>query len=133
MILTGADIAAEVAAGRITIDPHDPGRVEPNSYGFRLGRQLLGYDGLVLDARTPPPARPVTWNERGRTLLPGRLYLAHTLEVLGSRAYAATLYASPSTATLGMWITYSAPLGHTGAVDLIVVTTSAGRAVLRSC
>lgn len=34
MILTGREIAAEVAAGRIHISPFDPSRLEPNSYGL---------------------------------------------------------------------------------------------------
>lgn len=116
MILTGPQIADEVDATRITIDPFDPSNIEPNSYGFHLGSELLTYDGLVLDAHLPPPERVSSLPRGGRVLLPDRLYLAQTLEVLGSPWYAATLYACRSVATLGVWITYSAPLGHTGAV-----------------
>jgi dCTP deaminase len=35
---------------------------------------------------------------------------------MGSDYYAATLYARRSTSTMGMWIQFSAPLGHTGAI-----------------
>lgn len=116
MILSGPQITAETGTKRITIDPFDPARVEPNSYGFRLGSELVVYDSLVLDAHQVPSVRTVELPADGRTLLPGRLYLGRTLEVLGSTHYAATLYACRSVATLGVWITYSAPLGHTGAV-----------------
>lgn len=54
--------------------------------------------------------------ENGMALHPGRLYLGETMEVMGSSVYAATLYANRSTASMGMWIQFSAPLGHTGAI-----------------
>jgi dCTP deaminase len=116
MILTGARIASEVAAGRITIQPFDAARLEPNSYGFSLGRELLIYSAGVLDPTRRPAARRIVLPAEGRVLLPDRLYLGHTSEILGSPYYAATLYACRSSATLGVWITFSAPLGHTGAV-----------------
>ena len=116
MILTGPEIARETAAGRVTIDPFDPSRVEPNSYGVHLGPILLTYVDPVLAPDRPPRHRATGLPPEGRTLLPARLYLGHTLEVMGSSCYAATLYACRSVSTLGIWITYSAPLGHTGAI-----------------
>jgi dCTP deaminase len=116
MILTGRQISLEVAAGRIVIDPFSPRHVEPNSYGFRLGPKLLCYKELVLDCGQEPSTREVLIAESGYLLEPGRLYLGRTVERMGSPHYAATLLARRSTSTAGLWIQYSAPLGHTGAI-----------------
>jgi dCTP deaminase len=116
MILTGAKIRAEVERGRIVIDPFDAARVEPNSYGFRLGPTLLTYLDAELDARRAPQTLTRHIPDEGMVLEPGRLYLGETAEILGSPAYAATLEGTRSTASMGMWIHFSAPLGHAGAV-----------------
>ena len=42
-MLTGIAIAQEVTAGRITIDPFDPSRINPNSYNLRLAPELKIY------------------------------------------------------------------------------------------
>ncbi|MEU0603870.1 deoxycytidine triphosphate deaminase [Streptomyces sp. NPDC006393] len=116
MILTGPEIRAEVEAGRIHISDFDPERLEPNSYGFRLAEDVLWYDGDVIDCFEAPRARATTMGPDGMVLRPGRLYLGGTMEAMGSPHYAATLYACRSASTLGIWIQYSAPLGHSGAV-----------------
>jgi dCTP deaminase len=116
MILTGPEIVREAAAGRITIEPFDASCVEPNSYGFHLGPTLLTYDEPVLHPERRARRHTTMLPAGGRTLLPERLYLGHTQEVIGSDHYAATLYACRSIGTLGVWITLSAPLGHTGAI-----------------
>jgi len=116
VILTGTEIEREVERSRIVIDPFRPGSVEPNSYGFRLSPHLIVYEDEVLDARRPPVARNIELPEDGLVLAPGTLYLGSTVERLGSPHYAATLYARCSVSTMGMWIQYSAPLGHMGAV-----------------
>lgn len=116
MILTGALIDEEVRAGRVVIDPFDARHLEPNSYGFHLGRRILTSDDLVADPRVPPRMTETIIPEDGLTLFPGRHYLGETHEQMGSDHYAATLYANRSTGCLGVWIQMSAPLGHTGAV-----------------
>lgn len=116
MILTHHEIAREVDAGRITIDDFDRRRLEPNSYGFRLGKQLLRYDQPVLDARHQVTTTTTEIGSEGYVLRPGRLYLGGTMEGMGSPHYAAELYACRSVATLGVWIQFSAPLGHAGAI-----------------
>ncbi len=129
MILTGAEIAAEVAAGRITIDGYDPRRLEPNSYGFRLGSQILSYDTDTLDCALTPPSRQERIGAAGMVLQPRRVYLGSTVEAMGSPHYAATLYASRSVATLGLWIQFSAPLGHSGAMFPWTLELSASQPV----
>lgn len=116
MILTGAEIEQEVERSRIVIDPFRAGSIEPNSYGFRLSPHLIVYEDRVLDARRAPTARSIEMSEGGSVLAPGTLYLGSTVERLGSPHYAATLYARRSVSTMGMWIQYSAPLGHMDAI-----------------
>jgi len=117
MILTGDEILRQVRAGRITISPFHPEQIEQNSYGFRLGSELVRYRADVLD-----PLRERALESRmsippeGYVLEPQQFYLGHTLECMGSEDYAATLYARRSVSTMGMWIQFSAPLGHTGAI-----------------
>jgi len=116
VILTGAEIEREVGRSRIVIDPFQPTQIEPNSYGFGLSPHLIVYHDEVLDARRAPAARSLELSGEGAILEPGTLYLGSTVERLGSPHYAATLYARRSVSTMGMWIQYSAPLGHMGAV-----------------
>lgn len=116
MIVTGPEILAEVRRGRITIDDFEPERLEPNSYAFRLAPDLLRYEQDILECYQPPAARRLSMGPAGLVLEPGRFYLGSTMEAMGSAHYAATLYASRSASTLGLWIQFSAPLGHSGAV-----------------
>ncbi|MFI2615960.1 dCTP deaminase domain-containing protein [Streptomyces sp. NPDC018584] len=114
MILTGSEIAREHAAGRITISPFEPSQVNPNSYNFRLGKQLRVYTRMPLDPRSPNEYEELEIPDEGYVLEPGRLYLAHTEEVLGGRCYAPTFAARSSVARLGLFINLSASLGDIG-------------------
>ncbi|MGL4175036.1 MAG: dCTP deaminase [Dermatophilaceae bacterium] len=116
MILSGREILSEVRTGRIVIDDFDAERIEPNSYGFRLAEDILWYQDDVIDCFRPPDAERATMGPEGRVLEPGRFYLGSTMEAMGSPHYAATLYACRSASSLGIWIQYSAPLGHSGAI-----------------
>jgi len=114
MILTGIEIEKERANGRITIEPFAPEQVNPNSYNFRLGRTLRVYRTSVLDPKVPNDFEEIEIPEEGYILEPGRLYLAHTIEVLGSEYYAPTFAARSSVARLGMFIHLSSGLGDIG-------------------
>lgn len=116
MILTGPEIHREVLGGRIHIDDYDPSRLEPNSYGFRLAKEILWYRDDVLDCYESPSVCRVEMGSEGMVLEPRRFYLGGTMEAMGAADYVGTLYACRSVATLGMWIQFSAPLGHSGAV-----------------
>lgn len=116
MILSGPEIRSEVEAGRIHIDDFDPERIEPNSYSFRLAADILWYEQNVIDCFETLSTRHVTMGPEGVVLEPNRFYLGGTMEAMGSPHYAATLYACRSASTLGIWIQFSAPLGHSGAV-----------------
>src|SRR6266542_3629069 len=114
MILTGHEIERERTNGRITIDPFIPEQVNPNSYNFRLGKTLRVYRPGVLDVRQANGYDEIEIPDDGYVLEPGRLYLAHTIEVLGSDYYAPTFAARSSVARLGVFINLSASLGDIG-------------------
>ena len=116
MILSGREIKEQVRSGGIVIEPYDSARVEPNSYGFSLGEQLLVYDEAIIDPSLPPLVRKLQIPESGFVLIPGQFYLGHTHECIGGVDYASELYANLSTAACGIFVQTSAPLGHTGAI-----------------
>jgi deoxycytidine triphosphate deaminase len=88
--------------------------VNPNSYNFRLGRTLRVYQNLPLDPRIPNEFAEIEIPDEGYLLESGRLYLGHTIEVLGSDHYAPTFAARSSIARLGIFINLSASLGDIG-------------------
>jgi dCTP deaminase len=116
VILTGSDIHREVISGRIHIGDFDPARLEPNSYGFRLAPGIICYDQEILDCLGPVRTVHEDMSPAGYVLRPGTFYLGSTMEAMGSHHYAATLHASRSVSTAGIWIQFSAPLGHSGAI-----------------
>lgn len=116
MILTGDEIKAHVLTGDITIYPFDDGRVNPNSYNYRLGGELLVHDDDILEPVGTPIWRAVRFPETGYTLRPGRLYLGHTYERIGSTSFVTSLIGRSSMGRLGLFLQITADLGHVGAV-----------------
>ena len=116
MILTGSEIQRAWQRGDITISDFSPTFLEPNSYGFHLGEELLIYDDGIVDSYAQREVERIVIPDTGFRLEPDRFYLGHTAEQLGSRCYAAELFARFSTAACGVFIQTSAPLGHTGAI-----------------
>jgi dCTP deaminase len=141
MVLTGSEIRRMRTAGRLVIEPFDEGSVEQNAYGCRLGDEILEIHPGPDDADVRPEPLRHRIAEAGLVLLPGRFYLGHTAERIGGVDYASELYANLSTASCGMFIQTSAPLGHTGAVirwTLEIVVTQplrvyAGARVAKVC
>ncbi|KAA9150341.1 deoxycytidine deaminase [Amycolatopsis acidicola] len=116
MILTGPEIAESVRRGEIVIEPFCPEQLNPNSYNYLLGREIQVAEAETLDAR-----RPVSWREQeipdeGFVLSPGRVYLANTAEVIGSRSRVTTLIGRSSLGRLGLFTQVTADLGHHGAI-----------------
>lgn len=116
MILTGTEIARAVRRGEVVIKPFTEDNLEPNSYRVTLGDRLLVSTEVGLDARRVPRMRRDVISPSGYILEPGELYLGETAEILGAYSFAATLHATRSVASLGVWIHFSAPLGHMGAI-----------------
>ena len=109
MIQTGARIHKLVLDGSISIDPFVEEQVNPNSYNYRLGPLVRKMNGSkVLH----------THDLRGGRLRlePNTVYLGHTLERIGSSQYVTLLNGRSSLGRLGLFLNYSADLGHHGAV-----------------
>ncbi len=110
MILTGRKIADEVAAGRIGIDPFDSARLSPNSYDFALGSTIKWYRHYVLDCRSNNETLEADISPNGFILHPGRIYLGHTVEVMGSDYYVPIIRGRSSIARLGLFIHVTADI-----------------------
>ena len=108
MILTGKAIARAVEAGTVQIQPFRPDQVNPNSYNFRLGKNL------ICPALTSGDQQEFIIPDHGLVLLPGIVYLGATEELIGSREYAMTLLGRSSLGRLGLFVNITADLGHIG-------------------
>jgi dCTP deaminase len=117
MILTGREIEKQVGAGRIHIQPFEPEQVRPNSYDFRLGGRIVCYRNYELDARRDNPTVEIEIPDEGLELTPGRIYLAHTEEIMGSDTFVPTIRAKSSTARLGLFVHVTADLIDIGSIN----------------
>jgi dCTP deaminase len=108
MILTGPAIKSAVAKGEITIDPFNERDLNPNSYNYHLGSKLLLPS--LDDARRIEQSIP----ERGIILEPNHVYLAATMETLGSKRFVTLLLGRSSLGRLGLFLNITADLGHIG-------------------
>ncbi|AYP23492.1 MULTISPECIES: dCTP deaminase [Pantoea] len=114
MILTGKEIEKRVKSEEIIISPFLPENINPNSYNFRLGRSMKVYRNEVIDPAQENPVDTITLGDDGYILQPRKLYLAETIEVIGSTCFVPTYAARSSVARMGMFINLSAPLGDIG-------------------
>lgn len=121
MILTGSEIAKEVINKKITISPFNKDYVNPNSYNFRLDRTLKVCTEEVMEPKKICNYEILEIPPEGYVLQPNKLYLANTLEVLGSNSYVPTYNARSSVARLGLFINLSATLLDIGFVGQITM------------
>ncbi len=92
-------------------------QVNPNSYNFRLGNLLKGYEGDVLDVRRKNDTWCVEIGPDGYVLLPNQIYLGHTVEVMGSDTFVPIIRARSSVARLGLFIHVTADLIDIGSIN----------------
>lgn len=114
MILTGAAIEEENAKGAISIAPFDPNLLNPNSYNYRLGEELLAMEAGELDIHSQPATTQIIIPEEGYVLQPSTIYLGHTYESIGSSEYVPSLIGRSSLGRLGLFLQITADLGHIG-------------------
>lgn len=115
MILSGQEIAKQVKKGHITIDPFYPNLVNPNSYNYRLGPVILEITDEVIDPRKLSNYKVIRLTDKGFVLKPGVLYLASTVEQIGSDSYVASLIGRSSVGRLGLFLQITADMGNLGA------------------
>jgi len=108
MILTGPAIQSAVKSGDVMLEPFSQSNLNPNSYNYHLG------DSLLVLGQGGKAARQVTLSARGYVLKPGRVYLAATLEQIGSDRYVMLLLGRSSIGRLGIFLNVTADLGHIG-------------------
>ncbi|GAB3482940.1 dCTP deaminase [Nocardiopsis coralliicola] len=88
MLLSDGDIRAEIEAGRVRIDPYDPGLVQPSSIDVRLDRffrvfENHKYPHIDPAAEQPDLTRLVDVEPDSEFVLhPGEFVLASTYEVV---------------------------------------------------
>jgi dCTP deaminase len=114
MILTSAAIDEEVANGGIIIHPYRSSQLNPNSYNYRLGPKLRvvhASTSLGADASSDPA---IEIEPGGAMLTPGKVYLGHTAEIIGSAKYVVSLMGRSSVGRLGLFLQLSADLGNLG-------------------
>ncbi|WNE95500.1 dCTP deaminase [Streptomyces luomodiensis] len=117
MILTGNEIQRQISDGNITISPFSPGNINPNSYNFTLGDTLIWYPEEILHVTRPNRVVEEKIDESGFVLEPDRIYLGHTVEVMGSDRYVPIIRARSSIARLGLFIHVTADLIDIGSIN----------------
>jgi len=115
MILTGTEITREVENGNIHLKPFEKKLVNPNSYNYRLGETLYEVVSKPIDSRKPVDVIEHKISDKGYLLEPGKLYLGHTYEEIGSDDYVTSLIGRSSIGRLGLFLQITADLGHLGA------------------
>lgn len=113
MILTAEKISHEVAAGNIVISPFSPGNLNPSSYSYHMGDEILE-QSVDCDGAEKDVGEPRLIDARGVLLQPKRLYLTNTHEHIGSRKYVTLLSGCRPVAQLGLFVQLSANLGNLG-------------------
>ncbi|MFP4302562.1 MAG: dCTP deaminase [Spirochaetaceae bacterium] len=113
MILSGKEIR-RLLGSRITIDPFDESRLNPNSYNLRLHNELLIYDSDLLDMRAENRSSRITIPEEGLLLERNKLYLGRTVEYTATDGLVPMLEGRSSVGRLGLFIHVTAGFGDVG-------------------
>ncbi len=114
MILSGSEITKQVKKGEIIISPFDEKCVNPNSYNVELGNYLKIYEDEVLDSKKELKTKTIEIPDEGLVLLPNRIYLGYTKEIIGSDHFVPTLTGRSSTGRLGLFVQITADLVDIG-------------------
>ena len=114
MILTGYEIKKRVEKGEITIRPFCQKRINPNSYNYRLANIIIEINENIIDPKKESSTIKYNIQKNGFILYPGKIYLAHTIEIIGSDKYVMSLIGRSTLGRLGLWLQVCADLGHTG-------------------
>ena len=114
MILSGLKIKEEIINSNIFIEPFDDNLMNPNSYNYRLGYELLEIDEEIIDSKKKTKTRLIKLTDDGYVLKPHKLYLGSTFECIGSKSYVTQLIGRSSIGRLGLFLQVTAPLGHVG-------------------
>lgn len=118
MILTGPEIRRQVELGDIEIDPFVPEHVNPASVDLRLGDTVAEY--VMIQDRKPEwldsaiEMKVVEKRFNRILLVPGRLYLMHTVERVCAKKFVPVLDGKSSLGRLGVSVHVTAGFGDPG-------------------
>lgn len=113
MILSGEEIQRRLGSD-VQIEPFDPAQLNPNSYNLRLHDELLIYEEVVLDARTPNRYRRITIPPEGLVLQPNQLYLGRTVENIETHNLVPMVASRSSLTRLGLFVSTNSGFGDAG-------------------
>lgn len=119
-ILLHSEILNEYNNGNIVIKPFDKKQLGPNSYDVKLGNTLKVYIGnvtdgeILLDTKKDNPTTIIHIPEEGYVLRPNILYLANTVEKIGSDHFVPMYEGRSSIGRLGICSHVSAGFGDIG-------------------
>lgn len=127
-MLTGQEIIKQYQDGNIDIEPFNQVFVGPNSIDVRLGTVIheviynhTDHVNTYVDTSKPSMTYPINVNADGNFVLePGRAYLAHTIESIGSKRYVPLVHGRSTAARHGLMVHY-AGLGDLGWYGQIVL------------
>ena len=114
MILSGNAIKEQMRLGRIDISPFDEKRLNPNSYNVRLADEILTYDHALLDMKKDIPYTIHKITDEGYLLVPGKLYLARTMERTKTEGFVPMIEGRSSVGRLGLFVHSTAGFGDNG-------------------
>ena len=113
MILSGDEIQRRLGTD-ILLDPFAPERLNPNSYNLALHDELLVYEEVVLDLRTPNRFRRLSIPPGGLVLQPGQLYLGRTVERTETHNLVPMIEGRSSLGRLGLFVHVTSGFGDVG-------------------
>lgn len=114
MILTDAEILAEMEKGSIKVEPFRKSALGTNSYDVHLGKTLAVYVDGDLDAKRHNQIRFFEIPEEGFVLQPEEFYLGVTEEYTETHAHVPFLEGKSSSGRLGIDIHATAGKGDVG-------------------
>ena len=113
-MLTASQILKEREAGRLGIHPFNIDQLNPNSYNVKLANKLKVYNEIVLDFRKELKFETIEIPEEGLILLPGKLYIGATQEIISSDHFISGIDGRSSVGRLGLSIHATAGFGDVG-------------------
>jgi dCTP deaminase len=129
MILTKSTIKKGVDSGDIVISPFRIEQLGTISYRFRIATKIRTIRKAI-DSKKPTDFLEEEISEDGLILEPSILYLASTLETLGSKKYAQQIFGVRDIGCMGIFLNVSANLGHVGAVTQWTLEMTVDRPVV---
>ena len=114
MILSDSEILLAYNDQDLIINPFKKENLNSCSYTLHLGEEIKVYTNEILDCMVHNTVKSLVIPKEGAIIRGERLYLGHTIEVVGSEKYAFTIKGLSSLARLGLSIDQTANFGGVG-------------------